>query len=542
MIIKNIYIDKFGGINNRKIEFDNLINIIYSENESGKSTTAEFIKIMLYGIGKSPQNIRGNERTKFMPWGETKMGGEITLSVDNNDYTIIRSFGKRKGDDTINVINALTGEREIELCIESPGEILLDIGRDGFEKTLYIKQLSSKIEAGNDDEILKKLINLAQSGDEGVSFQRAVQILDSAAKELNGTRPRGKMLKIQDEINSLQAQKTISANEEKLRQNLIAKLNDLKFEKAQLESYSIDKTLLIKLKEKYSKAIIDEAKSKQVNEEKLRAKEVRVKFLLLHMILSTSILIAFSFINPLYLIPFGVWAIAAIFMYIKARKSAVVNNELILSDDILKEISKLENEIDVKEKNNTKRLVDVAQNIGDLQNQLTNIEVTSQSEINEQINQLQEIYQIYAHNVSDIALTKKCLQEAFDELQKSFGKRLNDETSTILREITGCKYSEVLVDNNYNMHVRIAENNELQDAQYLSNGTYDQIYFALRMGIINMLFDKAPVILDEAFVQYDDNRLKLVMEYIKKAENRQMLLFSCHKREYFHFNSSKAEV
>ena len=138
-------------------------------------------------------------------------------------------------------------------------------------------------------------------------------------------------------------------------------------------------------------------------------------------------------------------------------------------------------------------------------------------------------------------MAKKCLQEAFDEIQKSFGKRLNDETSLILNEITGGKYNEVLVNNDYNMLVRIAENNELQDARYLSNGTYDQIYFALRMGIIRMLFDKAPVILDEAFIQYDDNRLKLVLDYIKKAENRQILLFSCHKREHLIVNSGKVE-
>lgn len=45
MIIKNLYIEKFGGITDKKIEFDSKLNIIYAENESGKSTVAEFIKL-----------------------------------------------------------------------------------------------------------------------------------------------------------------------------------------------------------------------------------------------------------------------------------------------------------------------------------------------------------------------------------------------------------------------------------------------------------------------------------------------------------------
>ena len=541
MIIKNLYIEKFGGITDKKIEFDSKLNIIYAENESGKSTVAEFIKIMLYGIGKSPQNIRDNERTRFMPWGEKRMGGELTVSADNTDFTIVRTFGKRKSDDTVSVINSITGNKETELCIENPGEKLLGIGREGFEKSLYIKQLSSKIEAGKDDEILKKLVNLAQSGDEGVSFQRGMQILDSASKELNGTRPRGKMLILQDEINLLQTQRTLSEKKENIRKELLLKLNNLTLEKTKLEGFTADKSHINALKDKYSGLIADEARRNHLREEKIRSKELRIKSFFFQTIFSAVLLTVFAFVKPIVMIPFGLWTLFSLVLIVKTRKLVINDTDNILSDSVLKEIERAENEIALKEKENTKRLIETAQNISDIQNQLMNLEITSTAEIDKKSDELKNLHKQYTQNLSDIALAKKCLQEAFDEIQKSFGKRLNDETSLILNEITGGKYNEVLVNNDYNMLVRIAENNELQDARYLSNGTYDQIYFALRMGIIRMLFDKAPVILDEAFIQYDDNRLKLVLDYIKKAENRQILLFSCHKREHLIVNSGKVE-
>ena len=166
MIIKSIHINNFGCLSDTTHSFNEKINIISSDNETGKSTIAEFIKIMLYGYGTNPRNIRENERIRYMPWGKNSMGGELTLLADNKEYTIIRTFGKRKSEDTIKVINSITGVIEDDLCIDAPGEKLLGIGREGFEKSLYIKQLSTQLQADKNDEILQKLVNLVQSGDE----------------------------------------------------------------------------------------------------------------------------------------------------------------------------------------------------------------------------------------------------------------------------------------------------------------------------------------------------------------------------------------
>jgi len=65
-------------------------------------------------------------------------------------------------------------------------------------------------------------------------------------------------------------------------------------------------------------------------------------------------------------------------------------------------------------------------------------------------------------------------------------------------------------------------------------GTIDQMYFSLRFSLIDIMFSSSeiPVILDDCFTQYDDERLKNALEIIVKMKKQyQILLFTCHKRE-----------
>lgn len=68
--------------------------------------------------------------------------------------------------------------------------------------------------------------------------------------------------------------------------------------------------------------------------------------------------------------------------------------------------------------------------------------------------------------------------------------------------------------------------------EQVSRGTIEQAYFALRMAAMDVLCseEELPVILDESFAFYDENRLKETLKWL--AENRtQVLLFTCQKRE-----------
>ena len=111
------------------------------------------------------------------------------------------------------------------------------------------------------------------------------------------------------------------------------------------------------------------------------------------------------------------------------------------------------------------------------------------------------------------------------------GIRLKKRTSQILSEITGGKYREnCLMDRNFHMTVNTSD--RTVPLERLSRGTMEQIYFALRMAAGELLCgsEPFPVILDDVFGMYDEERLAAVLRWLHK-EQKQIIISTCHKRE-----------
>ena len=72
----------------------------------------------------------------------------------------------------------------------------------------------------------------------------------------------------------------------------------------------------------------------------------------------------------------------------------------------------------------------------------------------------------------------------------------------------------------------------LHAARWRSDGTADQLYFALRLAVAEELTPQAPLVLDDALVRFDDHRLEKAMEILRDAaERRQVIVFTCQDRE-----------
>ena len=70
-------------------------------------------------------------------------------------------------------------------------------------------------------------------------------------------------------------------------------------------------------------------------------------------------------------------------------------------------------------------------------------------------------------------------------------------------------------------------------AERLSIGTIDQLYLSLRLAMLDEISkEKVPIILDEAFAYYDNERLKNILTYLTtEFKNRQIIIFTCTQRE-----------
>ena len=68
---------------------------------------------------------------------------------------------------------------------------------------------------------------------------------------------------------------------------------------------------------------------------------------------------------------------------------------------------------------------------------------------------------------------------------------------------------------------------------YLSRGTADQLYLAVRLAVCALcLPENPPILLDDALAAFDDGRMEQALALLAElAGERQILLFSCQRRE-----------
>ncbi|MDU1856080.1 MAG: hypothetical protein E6789_11420 [Clostridium baratii] len=192
-----------------------------------------------------------------------------------------------------------------------------------------------------------------------------------------------------------------------------------------------------------------------------------------------------------------------------------------------------EEEIEQEIKNKSNSLIDIEKEIADLENSIKTSFLGKRT-----INAIEEDLENLVTNIN--ALEKRLLainmaienlEIAGRELRESFGPTLNNEILEIFREITGEKYSEIKLGENYDMTVR--DNFNIFSGKYLSNGANDQLYLALRIAFIDLIFKNSEVvvILDDAFIQYDDIRREKAINMIKNRKFAQTIIFTCQSIE-----------
>lgn len=127
------------------------------------------------------------------------------------------------------------------------------------------------------------------------------------------------------------------------------------------------------------------------------------------------------------------------------------------------------------------------------------------------------------------------LREADAEIQARFAPMLSERASELLSTMTGGKYETLTFNKELAASVEEKDSVIAHSALYLSGGTLDQIYFALRLAICELMLpedDPCPIVLDDAFANFDDERVARALEILYEiAKKRQVILFTCHKRE-----------
>ena len=84
--------------------------------------------------------------------------------------------------------------------------------------------------------------------------------------------------------------------------------------------------------------------------------------------------------------------------------------------------------------------------------------------------------------------------------------------------------------NNY--EIKVLQEESLRSIDFLSGGTFDQVYFSLRLALCNLIFKEKtlPLFFDDAFIQYDESRLYRAMKFLQDySKEHQVVVFTCRK-------------
>ncbi len=185
MKINSLNIASFGKFKDFKIDFSDGFNLIYGENEAGKSTIMAFIKMMFYGNSGKSSDIEKNPRKKYLPWDTSLMAGSIDFTHNGYDYRLEREFKGSNATDRI-VLKNLTLDRTESLSGKSDvGSEIFGLSIAAFEKSVFVGGLGApEKNSAAEGEISSKLSNIATTGDEDVSAEQVSSRLKKAKEAL----------------------------------------------------------------------------------------------------------------------------------------------------------------------------------------------------------------------------------------------------------------------------------------------------------------------------------------------------------------------
>jgi uncharacterized protein YhaN len=148
---------------------------------------------------------------------------------------------------------------------------------------------------------------------------------------------------------------------------------------------------------------------------------------------------------------------------------------------------------------------------------------------------MKEEYELICDEYDAINLAIDTLREADTEIQSRFSPELGRVAAGYMSAVTGGRYSDVLINRDFTAKARTQDDVVARDAEYLSAGTLDIMYLAVRLAVCELALpegETCPLIIDDALVNLDETRLEQAMALLREiAKERQIILFSCRKTD-----------
>lgn len=625
MIIDTLNITHFGRFHQASLRLSPGINVVYGENEAGKSTLHQFIQAMLFGVERlRGKASRKDEYARFQPWEQGKnYEGSMVIEHEGEMYRLTRNFYKE--DEYFRVEQLRTG-KEILLPGGQMDHLVDGLNRTNFRNTLSIGQLESSIDARFGLTLQAYMANVQRTKNQDIDLQRTLDYLRKEKKARFDRSPERQLqnLKVQAEtmeaetdqyqklLEEIQQQQTMLEHvrsqrqaerqtgresrkrERQERMEAIRLIEENNYVAAQ---YQQKKAAYDRLKHQAAEEDFDVMKEQwdAANEEyddlsdrygQLMGRNLAILFSVMMFGLIPVVAVFFLKNNPLVrvgilLVFIALLAVTALLLQMGRKRMGLRVSESKENLDELhdemeqhmfgrggremlrqmkEELQALREQyeqlqiplqpylekygddisLDMEAEEDDEMLEVLRQKEESLTKSLERLFVRKETfeqkeeereSLEMDIQRLSEEVRAEQEQAEIIDECMAIIRDLSEEIHSDFGPALNTEVSKMMWELTGGRYERVVVDNELNLRVDTGE--RFVDCAQLSAGTREQLYLALRLAMVKLLFSKkdVPVIFDDSFVFYDDRRLARTLAWIGSQGFAQVILFTCQHRE-----------
>lgn len=516
MRLLELNLKNFGKFHNKRLEFGDGIQLIYGENESGKSTIHSFIKAMLFGMERGRGRAAGNDLfSKYEPWENSNYyAGEIRMECGKKVFSLQRNFDRYsksvslicETDGEVLMAEGVEKKKSSGASSEKKGDlsaILGDLSAASYENTLCIGQLH----AGTNEELSDALKNFATNyyvtGDSDIDFTAAKETLLGKKKVLE------------------KEAKEILFEKQKKREEIAHESSyvwrDILHIDGELEQISEE----LERREREEKEQEEEPQEwrKQRFTDVLRPKKWRIHPIEIIGLILLDVLSFLFLPNP--------WK-AYVTVLLVIAGIVYIWNRMKVSKTDLQDFEEEEEDVDEESLISTDRLVWEYEKLQNTRNE----KQTEYDNLQEKIQELDEMGEDYLEvdrKSKAITLAMQRLEEVSESMRKQLAVNVNRRVSEIVSQMTDGKYDRLTVDEG--LHMQIFHDGKMLSLNQVSQGTLEQIYFALRITAAEILYDEEyPILLDDTFAFYDEVRLRNTLRWLADSK-KQVLLFTCHKRE-----------
>ena len=589
MQINKININNYGNLSNKEINLDNKINIIYGKNEAGKSTLLNFIESMFFGANKNKGKKIIPDFDRYNPWNNGEYSGTIDYQLENGEeFHIYRDFKKKNPQ----ILNKLGKDISQEFNIDKKNGNQFFTEQTGMDRslidsTIITEQNQVELDEGTQNQLLQKIANLSESGEEELSYKKIMDklnkiLLNEVGTERSQLKPLNITIsKIDDYQNKIQDIKQYENERFEITQEIADIQEEINKESENRNIYDEVKKIIDndkieqeKIDEKYKTVKENKAKMEQYKEEldkteneKNAERKKHIKIRILANVILSIIAISLVFL-PRNIILVAIPILIVLFIIINMKHSKNENNTSELknkleflqntTNSVENEIKTMQDELYKKDEAEKNRIITKCNN-EDISSLFSskideviseNTRSVEQNEIKkhkleidkqeiekkfEKLAEYEENLEIEKRRLEELEHKQKIIKETMEILNKSYedmkenvAPKFNKNLSKNIEVFSNEKYTEITITDK--IFVKL-DNGENVPIEKLSTGTIEQIYLAFRLSVIEEISkEKMPIVLDEAFAYYDDERLLQTLKFLDIINN-QIIILTCTKRE-----------